>query len=221
MVMIINKRRITLGIAFLGMSYLNAMTFDFGPLNKSSVIEVELKTNGNFAEHGIRGNFSNIVGQIKFFASNPNLSDGEILLDSRSLRFGYHRTNTDAKDKKWLNSANHPKISFKLKSLNKIAWKERALFAQAQGTLSFKQAKHDFSLPVEIRYFRAERKKYDGRQGDLITIKGEKSLSLEDLDMVQGAKLGEISNEILVKISLVGASNRIRPLLPTHLLASP
>ena len=60
-----------LGIAFLGLSYLNAMTFDFGPLSQSSVIEVELKTNGNFAKHGIRGNFSNIGGQIHFFPSTP------------------------------------------------------------------------------------------------------------------------------------------------------
>ena len=219
--MFINKRRITFGIAFLGMSYLNAMTFDFGPLDKSSVIEVELKTNGSFALQGIRGNFSNIGGQIKFFPSNPNLTDGEILLDARSLRFGYHRTNTDAQKKDWLNSDDHPKIAFKLKRLDNIVWKERAVFAQAHGSLSFKKAKHDFSLPVEIRYFRAERKKYDGKRGDLITIKGEKTLRLEDLDMAQGAKLGEISNAVSVKISLVGASNRVRPLLPTRLLASP
>jgi len=41
------------------------------------------------------------------------------------------------------------------------------------------------------------------------------------LDMEQGAKLGEISNVVLVKIMLVGASNRVRPLLPTRLLVSP
>ena len=70
------------GISFLGLSYLNAMTFDLSPLSESSLIEVELKTNGNFAKHGIRGNFSNIGGQIQFFPSNPHLSDGEILLDA-------------------------------------------------------------------------------------------------------------------------------------------
>lgn len=219
--MIITKRRMTLGITFLGLSYLNAMTFDFGPLSQSSVIEVELKTNGNFAKHGIRGNFSNIGGQIQFFPSNPTSSDGEVLLDARSLRFGYNRTNLDAQKDDWLSSKNHPKIAFKLKSLSNIVWKERSLFARAHGSLSFKRIKHDFFFPVEIRYFRTERKKYDGKRGDLITIKGEKSLRLEDLDMAQGAKLGEISNVVLVKIMLVGASNRVRPLLPTRLLVSP
>ena len=214
-------RLISFGIAFLGMGYLNAMTFDFGPLDRTSVIEVHLKTNGNFAIQGIKGNFLNIGGQIKFFPSNPNLSDGEILLDARSLRFGYHRTNTDAQKKNWLNSKDHPKIAFKLNSLNNIVWKDRSVFAKANGSLSFKQAKLDFSLPVEIRYFRAERKKYDGKKGDLITIKGEKTLNLEDLNMGQGVQLGEISNTVSVKISLVGASSRIRPLLPTRLLISP
>ena len=209
------------GISFLGLSYLNAMTFDLSPLSESSLIEVELKTNGNFAKHGIRGNFSNIGGQIQFFPSNPHLSDGEILLDARSLRFGYNRTNIDAQKKDWLSSKDYPKISFKLNSLSKINWKGRSAFAQAQGSLAFKRVKHDFSLPVEIRYFRAERKKYDERRGDLITIKGEKTLRLEDLDMEQAAKLGEVSNAVLVKIFLVGASNRIRPLLPTRLLVLP
>ena len=219
--MMSSVRLITFGIAFLGMGYLNAMTFDFGPLHRTSVIDVQLKTNGNFAILGIKGSFSNIGGQIKFFPSNPDLSDGEILLDARSLRFGYHRTNTDAQKKNWLNSKDHPKIAFKLNSLNNIVWKDRSVFAKANGSLSFKQTKLDFSLPVEIRYFRAERKKYDGKRGDLIIIKGEKILNLEDLNMGQGVQLGEISNTVSVKISLVGASSRIRPLLPTRLLTSP
>ena len=65
--MITQKRWIMFGISFLGLSYLNAMTFDLSPLSESSLIEVELKTNGNFAKHGIMGNFSNIGGQINSF----------------------------------------------------------------------------------------------------------------------------------------------------------
>ena len=147
-----------LGIAFLGLSYLNATTFDFGPLSQSSVIEVELKTNGNFANMASEENFSNIGGQIHFFPSTPTLSDGEVLLDARSLRFGYNRSNLDAQKEDWLSSKNHPKIAFKLKSLSNIVWKERSLFARAHGSLSFKRIKHDFFLPVEIRYFRTEQK---------------------------------------------------------------
>ncbi len=214
-------KHLTFASAFLGINSLNAMTFDFAPLSESSVIEVELKTNGSFALAGIKGNFSNIGGQIEFFPVNLSLSSGEVLLDARSLSFGYHRTNTDAQKKNWLNSNEYPKISFKLKRLDNILWNERSVFAQAHGSLSFIKAKHDFSLPVEIRYFRAERKKYDGKRGDLITIKGQKTLNLGDLDMMEGALLGEISNDVSVKISLIGASNRIRPLLPTRLLASP
>ena len=103
-----------LGIAFLGLSYLNATTFDFGPLSQSSVIEVELKTNGNFAKYGIRGNFSNIGGQIHFFPSTPTLSDGEVLLDARSLRFGYNRTNLDAQKERLVEFEKSPQNRFQI-----------------------------------------------------------------------------------------------------------
>ena len=143
------------------------------------------------------------------------------MLDARTLRFGYHRVNTDAQKADWLNSSEHPKISFELEGLQQIRWKQATLLAQAQGNLWIKGRKLRISLPVEIRYFRAERKKYDGRLGDLLMITGEQTLTREILGINSGSMLDVILNEILVKITLVGASKKVRPLLPTPLLAKP
>jgi len=209
-----------------GTASLPAMTFELSPMGSLSKIEVELNSpqsgeGVSFSPHGIKGGFSKVSGKIEFFVANPSMTKLNILLDARNLRFGYHRIDTDAQKADWLNSLKHPKISFELDTLQNPEWKQNTLVAQAHGTLLFKGRKLRISLPVKIRYFRGERKKYDGRQGDLLMIRGQQTLTREILGINPGTMLDLILNEISVNITLVGASNQVRPLLPTPLLAGP
>ena len=202
------------------------MNFEFSPLGNLNKIEIGLNSpesgkGVSFSPQGIKGGFSSVAGKIEFSVENPGMTKGNILLDTRTLRFGYHRVDTDAQKTEWLNSAEHPKISFELQGLQNPQWKERTLTAQAHGNLEIKGRKLRISLPVEIRYFRAERKKYDGRMGDLLMITGKQILTRETLGINSGTMLDVILNEISVNITLVGASKRVRPLLPTPLLAKP
>ncbi len=216
----------SLVLAMAGTASLPAMTFELSPMGSLNKIEVGLNSpiNGkgvSFSPHGIKGGFSNIAGKIEFSVANPGLTKGNVLLDARTLRFGHHRVDTDAQKADWLNSTDHPKISFELESLQNPEWKQNSLVAQAHGSLLIKGRKLQISLPVKIRYFRAERKKYDGRQGDLLMITGQQTLTREILGINSGTMLDVILNEISVNITLVGASKQVRPLLPTPLLAGP
>ena len=216
----------SLVLAMAGTAPLPAMTFELSPMGSLNKIEVGLNSpiNGkgvSFSPHGIKGSFSNIAGKIEFSVANPGLTKGNVLLDARTLRFGYHRVDTDAQKADWLNSTDHPKISFELESLQNPEWKQNSLVAQAHGSLLIKGRKLQISLPVKIRYLRAERKKYDGRQGDLLMITGQQTLTREILGINSGTMLDVILNEISVNITLVGASKQVRPLLPTPLLARP
>ena len=213
-------------LAMAGTAPLSAMTFELSPMGSLNKVEVELNSpksgkGVSFSPQGIKGGFSNVAGKIEFSVENPSLTKLNVLLDARTLRFGYHRVDTDAQKVDWLNSTDHPKISFELESLQNPEWKQNSLVAQAHGSLSIKGRKLRISLPVEIRYFRGERKKYDGRRGDLIMITGQQTLTREILGINPGTMLDVILNEISVNITLVGASNQVRPLLPTPLLAGP
>ena len=217
---------LSLVLAMAGTATLPAMTFELSPMGSLNKIDVGLNSpvNGKgvrFSPHGIKGGFSNIAGKIEFSVENPGLTKGNVLLDARTLRFGYHRVDTDAQKADWLNSNDHPKISFELESLQNPEWKQNSLVAQARGSLLIKGRKLRISLPVEIRYFRAERKKYDGRQGDLLMITGQQTLTRKILGINSGTMLDVILDEISVNITLVGASKQVRPLLPTPLLARP
>ena len=216
----------SLVLAMTGTTPLPAMTFEFSPMGNLNKIEIGLNSSANgegvsFSPQGIKGGFSSISGKIDFSVTNPSATKGNVLLDARSLRFGYHRIHTDAQKADWLNSSKHPKISFELEGLQQTRWNQRSLLAQAHGNLWIKGRKLQISLPVEIRYFRAERRKYDGRLGDLLMITGQQTLTREILGINSGSMLDVILNEILVKITLVGASKQVRPLLPTPLLAKP
>jgi polyisoprenoid-binding protein YceI len=216
----------SLVLAMPGFVALQAMTFELSPMGSFNKIEVELNSpqsgkEVSFSPHGIKGGFSKVTGKIEFSVANPSMTKLNVLLDTRTLRFGYHRVDTDAQKADWLNSAEHPKISFELESLQNPEWKQNFLVAQAHGSLLIKGRKLHISLPVKIRYFRGERKKYDGRQGDLLMITGQKTLTREVLGINPGTMLDLILNEISVNITLVGASNQVRPLLPSPLLTGP
>ena len=205
---------------------LQAMTFELSPMGSLNKVEVELNSpksgkGVSFSPQGIKGGFSKVEGKIEFSVANPAATKGNVFLDTRTLRFGYHRVDTDAQKADWLNSIEYPKISFELESLQNPEWKQNSLVAQAHGSLLIKGRKLRISLPIKIRYFRGERKKYDGRQGDLIMITGQKTLTREILGINPGTMLDLILNEISVNITLVGASNQVRPLLPSPLLAGP
>lgn len=216
----------SLVLALAGIAPLSAMTFEFSPMGNLNKIEIGLNSPKNgkgvsFSPQGIKGGFSSVEGKVEFSVENPGNTKGNILLDARTLRFGHHRVDTDAQKTEWLNSAEHPKISFQLLGLQDPQWKQRTLKAQAHGDLEIKGRKLRISLPVEIRYFRAERKKYDGRLGDLLMITGQKTLTREILGINSGSMLDVILNETSVNITLVGASKQVRPLLPSPLLGKP
>ena len=70
---------------------------------------------------------------------------------------------------------------------------------------------------MKIKYGRSLRKEFDGKQGDLLLVKGEFKLSRSELGINPGKMLNIIADEINIKISLAGSTLKSRPLLPSKL----
>jgi hypothetical protein len=83
--------------------------------------------------------------------------------------------------------------------------------------LSLKSKKILINFPVKIKYGRSLRKEFDGKQGDLLLVKGEFKLSRSELGINPGKMLNIIADEINIKISLAGSTLKSRPLLPSKL----
>ena len=187
-------------------------TFDF---SKFDANRIELKLNTGFGSGTVRGKISNIAGIINFSIDELGESHGKLIMDARSVRFGYNKVDADAQNPEWLNSARFPKIIYTLKSMEQFRWKNDYLYAQANGILSIKSVSLPMSFPIQLHYRRGERKLYDGKIGDMIFIRGNFHLSRDKLSINSGSALDSILDTVNVSIHLMAASNQKRPFLPS------
>ncbi|MEC8043136.1 MAG: YceI family protein [Verrucomicrobiota bacterium] len=194
---------------------IHSMTFDLAPLGSKSRIEINLST--GFGSGSIRGSIDQVRGKIDMIVETPENMDGAVLLDARKIRFGYGKVDHDAHKVDWLHSTQYPRISFEMNGLDKIRWAGRVLNAEAKGSLTLKGKSSNISLPVSIRYLRAQRRKFDGRSGDILLLNGELLLSRKDFGINPGGMLDSIMDEIRVKVTIYGCSDKIRPFLPSPL----
>ena len=194
------------------------MQFDLTSLGAQSRVEIKIST--GFGGGSLRGSFSKIYGELDFSVESPNRTSGKTLMDARSLRFGYEKINFDAHKMHWLDSTRHPKVAFSLKGLKKTKWAGKELMADAYGSLSLKGRSVEISFPVQIRYLRKERRKFDGKYGDILHVEGTLSFDRGDFGLNKGNMLSEIMEKISVDFTLFGCSDQVRPLLPSALFGS-
>ena len=178
------------------------MQFELTPLGERSRVEVNLST--GFGGGSLKGSFSKIYGSFDFSVESPSLSKGEALMDARSLRFGYGEINQDAHKTDWLDSARFPKVAFRMNGLKNTNWTGKVLQADAHGSLSLKGQVAEISFPVNIRYLRQGRRKFDGKHGDVLVIEGILSFNRADFGLNRGKMLGEIMNRISVGVTVCG-----------------
>jgi polyisoprenoid-binding protein YceI len=191
--------------------------YDLQPLGNLNKILVKLEKGEQFGLGQVQGGFGCILGKINFDTKNPSKIRGLVILDARTLRFGNHKVDKDAQRPIWLNTAKHPKISFKLEGLNNEHWKGKTLFANASGVLSLNNTSAPISFPVTIKYLSSKRKQFDGKPGDLIYLQGTLDLSRASFGINPGSMIDTIKDQLTVDISLVGCSDGKRPLLPSRL----
>ena len=190
----------------------SAMEFDFRPLSSLCRVEVNLSTNCGGGT--VRGTFGKIIGKINFAPERPQSTNGKISLSSRSLRFNYAKVAFDSHSPDWLNSAQYPEISFHMNSLENFSWHGKELRAEAKGVLIIKGISKHITMPISVHYFRTARRKYEGKAGDLLKIEGLLALPIREFSLPVG---NEIDQNIEVIVSMTGASDRVRPLLPSRL----
>jgi polyisoprenoid-binding protein YceI len=194
---------------------LPAMEFDFRPLASLCRVEVNLST--AFGSGSIRGTFGQMVGTLNFHPEFPEKTSGKIVLSSRSLRFNYPKVAYEAHAPEWLNSSQYPQISFELESLKNISWQEKELRSEASGILKIKGIVKPIQIPLSTHYFRKERRKYEGKNGDLLRLEGLVKIPRSEFGLSSGKLTNAVEEEITIHILLTGASDRVRPFLPSRL----
>ena len=197
---------------FVCLSQRDPLTFNFSKFNTN---RIELKLNTGFGSGTVRGKISNISGIINFSTDKISSSQGKLIMDARSVRFGYNKVDIDAHSSEWLNSAKFPKILYTLKSMGNFSWKNDILYTKANGVLSIKSTTVPISFPLQIQYRRGERRHYDGKPGDMIFLRGNFQLSRDKLSINSGSAFDSILDTVHISLHLMAASDQMRPFLPT------
>ncbi len=194
-----------------------AVQFDLSVLGKLNQIEISLAKGPVFGIGELKGAFTQVNGRIFFKSENPSSTKGSVLLDSRTLRFGYHKVDGDAQKASWLDSSKFPKIFFQIEGLRDGSWKNGTFEAEVFGPLTIKDKTSQINFPVKIKYLTAKRKQFDGRKGDLLVLQGSLPLSRGTFGINPGGMLDVIKDQIAVTVKLIGCSTHQRPLLPSRL----
>ena len=212
-------RKFTLTVVIITafVKILPAMEFDFRPLASLCRVEVNLST--GFGSGSIRGTFGQMVGTLNFHPEFPEKTSGKIVLSTRSLRFNYPKVAYEAHAPEWLNSSQYPQISFDLESLKDISWHGKELRSEALGILKIKGIVKSIQIPLSTHYFRKERRKYEGKNGDLLRLEGLVEIPRSEFGLSSGKLINAVEEEITIHISLTGASDRVRPFLPSRLFS--
>lgn len=202
-------------LTMLNVNNLSAMKFDFRPLATLCKVEVNLST--GFGSGSIRGTFGQMTGKLDFYPEAPEKTNGKILLSSRSLRFGYPKVAYDGHTTDWLNSSVYPTISFELEKLVNFAWHGKELRSEALGFLQIKGIKKLIQFPLSAHYLREQRRKYEGKTGDLLRLDGMLEIDRSEFGLSPGKLTNTIEETITIRISITGASDSVRPFLPSLL----
>lgn len=206
-----------LKFSFVATSCPDTTSFNLQPMGNLNKIEVGLEKGELMGFGRVRGTFSRIKGQINFSAESTTTTTGTVLLDARSLKFGYNKVNKDSQQPDWLDSAKFPEISFQLQGMRNEYWQRNTLNAEAFGALLLKGEIAQISFPVRLKYLRTERRKYDGKRGDILLINGQIPLSRSKFGIQPGGMFDVIKDNLSIQITLVACSGKNRPLLPSRL----
>ena len=93
------------------------------------------------------------------------------------------------------------------------------MVADVNGNLTIKE-RSIVVIPIQVRYLRAERRKYDGENGDILHLTGQFSLSRGQFGINSGSALDSILDSLTVRVQLMAGSKTVRPFLPGRLFAS-
>src|SRR6266853_3633282 len=95
----------------------------------------------------VRGNFTKVEGQI-ITADNPLESSATATIDMTSLNTGNEQRNSDVKGENFLDTANHPTMTYRSTGIRSVGGE-----IIADGELTIRGITHPVSLKVEVNGF--------------------------------------------------------------------
>ena len=154
----------------------------------------------------INGSGDSLWGTVTFDPSNPSATQGEIILDAKSLHVGNPVLKEHIHGKDWMNVEKFPAISFKLTKLENVKKQGIEVLADAKGKMTIRNVTMEIVIPVKITYLKGLLEKRNRVPGDLLILRSKFLVKRDDFEIRAGEKLDKVANEIEISLNLAGAA---------------
>ena len=154
----------------------------------------------------INGSGDSLWGTVTFDPSDPSATQGEIILDAKSLHVGNPVLKEHIHGKDWMNVEKFPAISFKLTKLENVKKQGIDVLADAKGKMTIRNVTMEMVIPVKITYLKGLLEKRNRVPGDLLILRSRFLVKRDDFEIRAGEKLEKVANEIEISLNLAGAA---------------
>ena len=154
----------------------------------------------------INGSGDSLWGTVIFDPSDPSATQGEIILDAKSLHVGNPVLKEHIHGKDWMNVEKFPAISFKLSKLENVKKQGIDVLADAKGKMTIRNVTMEMVIPVKFTYLKGLLEKRNRVPGDLLILRSRFLVKRDDFEIRAGEKLDKVANEIEISLNLAGAA---------------
>lgn len=181
------------------------LTFDFK--DPKGVNNVQFKLDA--ALESITGTGTGISGQVSFDPSQPAATTGRIELATKSLTVGNPMMADHLQGATWLDTAQHPTITFEVISLANVRSQANVTTAEVTGYLTVKGTKKQVKVPVSLTHLADKlgaRVNKPQLKGDLLVLRTQFEINRSDYGINPGQGTDKAAEIIQLSLSIAGAA---------------
>jgi polyisoprenoid-binding protein YceI len=157
----------------------------------------------------INGTANGISGTVLVDPAQPEVVEGKIVVDAKSLKVSNDVMQEHMLGADWLDAETHPQITFEVKEvLNPVKTSDTEGTANVKGVFTLKGVSKEITAPAKVTYLpgRLADRSNGKMQGDLLVIRTNFQINRGDFGIKQGENLDKVSDTIDISLSIAGAA---------------
>ncbi len=157
----------------------------------------------------ISGTANGISGTVLVDPAQPEVVEGKIVVDAKSLTVSNSVMQEHMLGEEWLDTANHPEITFEVKEvLNPVKSSDTVGTADVKGIFTLKGVSKEITAPAKVTYLpgRLADRSNGQMEGDLIVIRTNFQISRGDFGIKAGENIDKVSDTIDISLSIAGSA---------------
>jgi polyisoprenoid-binding protein YceI len=149
-----------------------------------------------------------VSGTLTIDPEKPEATKGTITIDAKTLNVENDTMKEHLLGADWMDVEKHPSISFTVTGLEDFEMKDGTASANVKGTFSVKGVEKEISVPAKVTLLPDKLGARTGgkMEGDLLVIRTEFTIKRTDYGINPGAPTDKVSDEVVIKLAIAGAS---------------